>query len=84
MMDKYIKKFQGYDYEWFHINQAPLDGTIVDLWLVGELDYYRQCDCYWSEDHQYWRLVDGGFPAIPNHRTATHWRRIPLPPQDYQ
>ena len=65
---------------WDGIANAPIDGTVVDLYLIGEMDYFRQVNCYWCKSHQYWCLLDGGLPAIPKHRTAIYYK--PTNPAD--
>jgi hypothetical protein len=36
--------------EWQPIDQAPKDGTIVDLWARGK----RFAHCFWSPSHNAW------------------------------
>lgn len=55
---------------WQPIENAPKDGTVVDLW-----DGSRFSDCHWSEDNERWQDV--------NHRMVyaapTHFCIVTLP-----
>jgi hypothetical protein len=68
---------------WQPIETAPLDGTLVDLWVRGPRNPGARCpDCWyengrWKHDHG----RDGvGSPEFYVGDLPTHWRPIPSGP----
>lgn len=82
--------------DWFPIDSAPKDGTVIDLWHE---EFGRQPDCYWGKPHHCcgeagrycdsdWHgdpegWVDSTFNAFVDEFTfdhLTHWRKKPQAP----
>jgi hypothetical protein len=62
--------------EWQPIETAPMDGTIVDLWLVANKQGYRYANCWWCPDRKTWANAIGDFEES----CATYWMPLPEPP----
>lgn len=62
---------------WRPIDEAPKDGTLVDLWVTRFADHpVRYTDMGFRKGE--WRDA-GGFPLFEN--IPTHWQPIPQPPE---
>jgi hypothetical protein len=73
--------------KWKTIESAPVDGTIIDLWCVGDpsdIKFYtghrkkcgRVADCYFDER---WRHYLGLTRCMGLTVTPTHWMKIEKP-----
>lgn len=63
---------------WNGIETAPLDGTLVDLWVTDSNgDGYRVVDCVWDDFHG-WECCER---ALNPDEIALAWR---LPPPPYE
>lgn len=78
--------------EWQPIETAPMDGTLVDLFisygiaekqpdgsLKMKLTGYRIADCKYENGD--WRITGRGGERISHHEKPTHWMREPDPPE---
>ena len=68
--------------KWRPISEAPMDGTVVDLWAGGK----RRADCYWEDygdprdTDAHWRQMYSEVfgPSFSLDHTPTYF--MPLPP----
>lgn len=75
-----------------NMDEAPKDGTAIDLWVRSGAASYRLTDCQWIEDfdgagwanyRQYDEaLHDSGLQLLREGVTPTHWMPLPKPPTD--
>jgi hypothetical protein len=67
---------------WRPIEEAPKDGTPVDLWMRHEDRELRRADSCWDVDHQEWRFRDGFRESQYVHAPViTHFQPLPPPPE---
>lgn len=70
--------------EWQPIEAAPIDGTLVDLWMQNHNHQlgYREPDC-WFEHGQWWQEYGREGPFQPGQYVGdfpTHFMPIPSAP----
>ena len=72
---KYIREIESKCEEWHPIEEAPQDGTMVDLWThsVGRIPLL-----HWNLQSRRWEMPNG---LPPGHFVYTHYRRDPSPPE---
>ncbi len=59
---------------WQPIEQAPKDGTVIDLWCNGE----RYTDMFWSNEYDRWSHGTGAYAFFK----PTHFMRITGPGEE--
>jgi hypothetical protein len=64
---------------WQPIETAPRDGTVIDLWFVGDWNC-RMPDAEWSESLGAW-FVRGRHSSYLDGPLITHWMPLPAPPE---
>lgn len=70
---------------WQKIESAPMDGTIIDLWMVGPRspEGYREADCWfdtieWVQEYGTYGPVKAGYMIGDE---PTHWMNRPEGPK---
>lgn len=66
---------------WRSIETAPMDGTLVDLWIEADGARFRATDYRWTGTA--WEYKHGGtieYNFGNGDMRATHWHAIPVPP----
>lgn len=69
---------------WKPIEDAPRDGTEIDIWIGNSLGGYRIVNCWWSAVDGYWFGPMGGPAQNLMHQAGapTYWMPLPAPPKD--
>jgi len=65
---------------WRTIDNAPRDGTNIDVWCPEPGGGYRIANAWWCSALQKWRTY--GDSGIAWAHEPTHWRPLPLPPTE--
>lgn len=66
--------------QWQPIATAPLDGTLLDLWIEADGARFRAVDYRWSGTHWQWKhggSLEDNFANLG--MRATHWMRVLAP-----
>lgn len=67
--------------QWRPIDEAPKDGTPIDLWVTfptrPEIQPQRYTDCFWEKELNRWNCVHGYDACF----VPTHYRELPEPPE---
>lgn len=67
--------------DWQKIETAPLDGTLVDLWILASGTAFRAADFRWNGSawaHEHGVTLDQYYANV--NMRPTHWMPRPAPP----